>query len=285
MVYEELVKRLNDSGYRNWIKAGHCLLLLKEGLSPYADREVRCFHGDLLNQNAALRGCCRSACSFRGRKLCSDWSKVILRHYRSTAVHQVNWENCSPVRWREDHWELAKAYMPRGLSMVRASDQCDASALLNLLNFCDWFHSVDPSVVRAVIRCRNEVMHSCQMNMDDVWMALLPRHSESSCCSPLGQDLSVDLSINVTGLDQMDAADDGLQVDSDSLLHSAASISQLEAELLGERLRVLVQDTETQDAECLQRLRDFLHANADLGERFSEELQAISPQEAAAVTS
>ncbi|CAL8343600.1 unnamed protein product [Merluccius merluccius] len=294
MVYEELEKRLNDSGYRNWIKAGHCLLLLKEGLSPYADREVRCFHGDLLNQNAALRGCCQRACSFRGRKpsslcqLCLDWSKVILRHYRSSGVHQVNWENCSPARWREDHWELAKAYMPRGLSMVRASDQCDASALLNLLNFCDWFHSVDPSVVRAVIRCRNEVMHSCKMNMDDVWMA----HYHATLKQLLGQVTSmartqqqieevftVDLSINVTGLDQMDAAVDGLQVDSNNLLHSAASISQLEAELLGERLRVLVQDTETQSEE-LQKVRGFLDRNHDLQEKLRPQWQRLEAVQA-----
>ena len=47
----------------------------------------------------------------------------------------------------------------------------------------------------------------------------------------------------------MDGADDdnGLQVDSVSQSDTMAlSVSQLEAELLGERLRELLQDTETQ---------------------------------------
>ncbi|KAG7273866.1 hypothetical protein CRUP_025927 [Coryphaenoides rupestris] len=102
--------------------------------------------------------------------LCSEWSKVILRHHRQPDATSVNWENCSPERWSQDHWELAKAYMPRGLYKVRAFDQCDASALLNLLNFCKWFSAAEPRVVREVIRYRNDLMHSFDMRMDNGWM-------------------------------------------------------------------------------------------------------------------
>lgn len=40
--------------------------------------------------------------------------------------------------------------MPRG---VKTAVLCDASALLNLINFCDCFHSVDVDCVTQVIRC------------------------------------------------------------------------------------------------------------------------------------
>lgn len=43
-----------------------------------------------------------------------------------------------------------QAYMPRGQADVKAAAQCDASALLNLINFCDCFHSVDLKCVREV---------------------------------------------------------------------------------------------------------------------------------------
>lgn len=39
--------------------------------------------------------------------------------------------------------------MPRGQA-VKAAHQCDAAALLNLINFCDCFHSVDLKCVREV---------------------------------------------------------------------------------------------------------------------------------------
>lgn len=43
-----------------------------------------------------------------------------------------------------------QAYMPRGQADMKAAAQCDASALLNLINFCDCFHSVDLKCVREV---------------------------------------------------------------------------------------------------------------------------------------
>lgn len=40
--------------------------------------------------------------------------------------------------------------MPRGYSEVKTVEQCDASALLNLINSCDCFLSVDVGYVREV---------------------------------------------------------------------------------------------------------------------------------------
>lgn len=43
--------------------------------------------------------------------------------------------------------------MPRGYSEVKTVEQCDASALLNLINSCDCFLSVDVEYVREVNIC------------------------------------------------------------------------------------------------------------------------------------
>lgn len=40
--------------------------------------------------------------------------------------------------------------MPRGQTDVKAADQCDVSALLNLINYCDHFQSVDLKCVKEV---------------------------------------------------------------------------------------------------------------------------------------
>lgn len=44
-----------------------------------------------------------------------------------------------------------QAFMPRGQAKVKGADKFDAPALLNLINYCSYFSSVDPKVVREVI--------------------------------------------------------------------------------------------------------------------------------------
>ncbi|XP_041805547.1 uncharacterized protein CXorf38-like [Chelmon rostratus] len=307
MGLDELALRLNDREYKNWLKAARCLLLLREGLHPFTSQHMKAFHADLLNQNSLLRKPCQTSCRPRATKLssscrpCSEWQTVILKHHRQPAA-TVNWDNCSPPDWRTDHWELAKAYMPRGQGK-KTADQCDASALLNLINYCDCFRSVDLKCVREVIRCRNELMHSCEFCVKDDWLRhyqttlrrLLWQFSHVPQMAAVGQQieemLTVDLSICVSGWDRMDSADmDGLECDSSSQSEiSADLISQWEAELLQERLQELLDttaaaddddDTKTQDTEQLKRLGGFLQANRDLAQRFSAELQAINSLEA-----
>lgn len=302
MVHEELSARLNDRGYTNWLKAGQCLVILKNGLHPFISRHMKAFHGDLLNQNALLRKPCETAsCKPKGNKLssacstCLEWKEVILKHHRHPHVI-VNWDNCYPTNWRTDHWELAKAYMPRGQWKVKGADQCDASALLNLINNCYCFRSVDPKVVREVIHYRNELMHSCELRVKDEWMThfqnaltkLIQQFSNVQQMAEVGKQidemLSIDLSIRVSGLDFIDSAVmDGLECDSVNQREPSPDlISQWEAELLQERLQELLHtaDHDTQDTEQLKSLSCFLQANRDLGERFSAELQAIDSLQA-----
>ncbi|KAI3375253.1 hypothetical protein L3Q82_021758 [Scortum barcoo] len=302
MVLEELAARLNDGGYKNWLKAGSCLVLLRDGLHPFISHHTTAFHADLLNQNSLLRKPCEtSSCKPRDNKLsspcrpCSQWQAVILRHHRQHKP-TVNWDNCFPPHWRTDHWEVAKAYMPRGQGRVKGADQCDASALLNLMNCCGCFHFVHQKCVTEVIRYRNELMHSAELRVRDEWMSryqaalinLLKQFSHipqmQKARRQIEEMLSVDLSIYVSGVDQMDSARlEGGSVGSWET--NGDLISQWEAELLQERLQELLHtaaddDTKIQDAEQLKRLGGFLQANRDLGERFSAELQAINSREA-----
>eukprot|EP00063_Salmo_salar_P072153 XP_014046988.1 PREDICTED: uncharacterized protein CXorf38 homolog isoform X1 [Salmo salar] len=284
MVHEELSARLNDGGYKNWLKAGYCLLKLREGLHPFTDTEMRSFHRNLVTRNPGLRRPCQSGCRSKGNQLysvcvvCAEWRTVILRHHTNPRG-MVNWGNCRPPLWYQDHWELAKAYMPRGQAGVKGAALCDASALLNLLNFCSHFNYVDQHCVREVIRCRNELMHSCEMRVCDQWMRryqvsiqqLLQQFTHIPEVATAGQQilemLAVDLSVLVPGVDQVDG----------SVPEGLEPISQWEMDLLRERLQELL--TDTQDTEELLRLRDFLLANRDLSDQFSSELQTITSME------
>ncbi|KAI5629521.1 hypothetical protein C0J50_7913, partial [Silurus asotus] len=184
MVYEDLFARLNQAGYKNWIKAGFCLKNVKDGLCGYADREMQCFHSTVTRNNSVLRDQrCRSSCRPRGNQfefacpLCNEWKKEILKHHTKPSGI-INWGNCRPWLWPTEHWELAKAFMPRGLADLSRADQCDAAALLNLLHFCDHFSFINPSVITEVIRCRNELTHSCEMQVSNEWMARFQKNLE-----------------------------------------------------------------------------------------------------------
>lgn len=76
MVVSELAARLNCAEYKNWVKAGHCLLLLRSCLQGFIDREVLSFHRGLLAAVPGLgpHATCRggSRCSPRARQV-SYW--------------------------------------------------------------------------------------------------------------------------------------------------------------------------------------------------------------------
>ncbi|EDL97635.1 similar to RIKEN cDNA 1810030O07 (predicted) [Rattus norvegicus] len=176
MVLSELAARLNCAEYKNWVKAGQCLLLLRSCLQGFVNREVLSFHRGLLIAVPGLgpQATCRggSRCSPRARQphcqVCTDWKREILRHHinRNGDVH---WGNCRPGLWPVDPWEVAKAFMPRGLADKRGPEECDAVALLSLINSCDHF-VVDRKKVTEVIKCRNEIMHSSEMKVSSTWL-------------------------------------------------------------------------------------------------------------------
>ncbi|XP_030015507.1 uncharacterized protein CXorf38 homolog [Sphaeramia orbicularis] len=294
MVNDDLFRRLNNREYKNWMKAGRCLIILKENLAPFLNLQMSAFHRDLLNQNALLRKHCASSCRPIGNMcaVCSEWKTVILSHHRQPNT-TVNWDNCVPSNWGTNHWELAKAFMPRGQAKVKAADQFDIAALLNLINYCDWFHSVDLKVVREVIRHRNDLMHSPDFHVKDEWMKhytitlrnLLRqfRHVPQMATAEqqIDEMLAADWTIYVDGLDQMDSTNaDMVEADSDGChMITADLISQWERELLQERLEELLDDaddTKIPDDDQLKCLGGFLQDNRDLSEHFSTELQTIN---------
>ncbi|XP_030432006.1 uncharacterized protein CXorf38 homolog isoform X2 [Gopherus evgoodei] len=175
MALAELAARLNCAEYKNWVKAGHCLLLLRDALQRFAGEQLRAFHRQLLARLPPPGRLCRSRCLPRGRQfqsscsLCTEWKKEILNHH-TNRNGEVHWGNCKPWLWPSNSWELAKAYMPRGQMDISGPEKCDAAALLNLLNFCDHFSGIDQKKVKEVIKCRNELMHSSEMKVSSLWL-------------------------------------------------------------------------------------------------------------------
>lgn len=292
MVYEDLFARLNEVGYKNWLKAGYCLLKVKDGLCGFADKEMQNFHSDIIDNNLLLQSTeiCRRGCKPRGNQfepvcsLCAEWKREIRIHHTKPSAF-INWGNCRPWLWSTEPWELAKAFMPRGQTEITRAEQCDAAALLNLFHFCDHFSFINPNLITEVIQHRNKLMHSCEMQVSNQWMTqfqkslerlLMPlRHIPEVAAAgrQIEEMMSVDLRVHIPGVDSVDGGETG-----EVLIES---VSQWETELLRESLRDLINTWEEDDTmhsvvmEEVQSVSRFLSSHKDLQELFRPELQSI----------
>ncbi|XP_072850328.2 uncharacterized protein CXorf38 homolog isoform X3 [Pogona vitticeps] len=243
MALAELAARLNCAEYKNWVKAGHSLVLLRAALERFAGEQVEAFHRQLVARDAARLSPpgrrCSGQCAPRGKQfqpacsLCKEWKKEILNHH-THRTGEVNWGNCRPWLWPSNPWELAKAYMPRGKADSCGPDKCDASALLNLFSFCDHFSNIDQKKVREL--------------------------------------LSSDWAVHVPGEDQLDGLEGEM---------SQSQIGEIESELIKEKLheiRFCMEEQETvseEDLHRIQAIRDFLKDNDDLQRNLQAEMQNL----------
>ncbi|XP_025132490.1 uncharacterized protein CXorf38 homolog isoform X2 [Bubalus kerabau] len=249
MVLSELAVRLNCAEYKNWVKAGYCLLLLRGCLQGFVGREMLAFHSRLLAAAPGLGP--RAACSGGSR--------------------------CSP--------RARQAFMPRGLADKTGPEECDAVALLNLINSCDHF-VVDRRKVTEVIKCRNEIMHSSEMKVSSVWLRDFQMKIQNflnefknipeivAVYSQIEELLTSDWAVYIPEEDQRDGCDKGVYL-------SESQVNEIEMELLKEKLQELylqVKEQEVLPEEILNQLevvKEFLRNNEDLRNGLTEDMQKL----------
>ncbi|XP_070317911.1 uncharacterized protein CXorf38 homolog isoform X1 [Odocoileus virginianus] len=294
MVLSELAVRLNCAEYKNWVKAGHCLLLLRGCLQGFVGREVLAFHSRLLAAAPGLgpRAACSGGwrCSPRARQfqpqcqVCAEWKREILKHH-TNRNGDVHWGNCRPALWPVDAWEVAKAFMPRGQADKTGPEECDAVALLNLINSCDHF-VVDRRKVTEVIKCRNDIMHSSEMKVSSVWLRDFQMKIQNflnefknipeivAVYSQIEQLLTSDWAVYIPEEDQRDGCDTGVYL-------SESQVNEIEMELLKEKLQELylqVKEQEVLPEEILNQLevvKEFLRNNEGLRNGLTEDMQKL----------
>ncbi|XP_019603409.1 uncharacterized protein CXorf38 homolog isoform X1 [Rhinolophus sinicus] len=296
MVLSELAARLNCAEYKNWVKAGHCLLLLRDCLQGFVGREVLAFHRGLLAASRGLdpRVTCLtgSRCIPRARQfqpqcqVCSEWKREILKHH-TNRNGDIHWGNCRPGLWPVDAWEVAKAFMPRGLADKTGPEECDAVALLSLINSCDHF-VVDRKKVTEVIKCRNEIMHSSEMKVSSVWLRDFQRKIQNflnefrsipeivAVYSTIEQLLTSDWAVHIPEEDERD----GCEYEAGVHL-SVSQVNEIEMELLKEKLQEMYLQAKEQEvlpeeiSNQLAVVKEFLRKNKDLRTGLTEDMQKL----------
>ncbi|XP_018102121.1 uncharacterized protein CXorf38 homolog isoform X2 [Xenopus laevis] len=185
MAHTGLLQRLNCQEYKNWMKAGQCLLLLKKSLQEFVASEMRVFHKQLSSRIPPPKAKCQCKAKrmqFNPRcPVCVEWKNHILDHH-TNRNGDVHWGNCDPSMWSGHYWEVAKAYMPRGCTDKKEPQACDASALLNLLTTCDRFKGPDLSKVREVLLSNWAILEQSMDTYDGVTLECDAAVSLSPIC-------------------------------------------------------------------------------------------------------
>ena len=142
-----LNQRLQDPGYKAWIKTGLCLLFAKEGLDDFAEKCSHTFHQAVLNKlkssgNPSVDNVCSHAQIRRGKvkccKNCQGFVDVIdQQNNQCFKFKQHNWDNSDIKLWPNDPWEMAKVFMNKGQTATqRRPVDTDLSGILNFIDHC-----------------------------------------------------------------------------------------------------------------------------------------------------
>ena len=126
--------------HRNWLLVGQLLYSIQKPISVYVDKVIKEFHAKLCEELHAI-GDCRSP-EDSNKKISSDLCISCKRWLRKLGeAHEKGgnplwYKNCDSTRWTEDHWEVAKFFMPAlgsNQSGARDAQSTDLSSLLNFL--------------------------------------------------------------------------------------------------------------------------------------------------------
>lgn len=127
----------------NWLTVGEIIHSIQKPISAYVDEIVKAFHVKLCDDLLAI-GNCRSPedCNDKIKptdlcKSCKCWYvKLEVSHKKG---NNPSWhKNCKSARWSDDHWEVAKFFMPAlgaNQSTVKNAKSTDLSSLLNVLEW------------------------------------------------------------------------------------------------------------------------------------------------------
>ncbi|XP_060556023.1 uncharacterized protein LOC132716718, partial [Ruditapes philippinarum] len=166
-----LSKKLSNSRYNNWVKASLAVLITKEGIEPFVEREIKQFQQkcliDICNNQGRPSGtictnCCtekvvncpgkrncnvvNGTCRIHGNSLPPCPNKIC--HYFKTEIqksHRYNgpsYKNTDATQWCSKSWEVAKCFMPPdGYKDVVSASDTDFNGVNSVIINCRCFQA------------------------------------------------------------------------------------------------------------------------------------------------
>ena len=122
---------------------GELIRSIQKPISVYVNEIVQAFH-EKLHKDLLSVGKCSTPedCNKKTKprdlcKSCNSWFKELAAFHKKS--NNPSWhKNCKSAKWSEDHWEVAKFFMPAlgsKLSTVKDAESTDISSLLHVLEW------------------------------------------------------------------------------------------------------------------------------------------------------
>ena len=129
--------------HENWLTVGELIRNIRKPISIYVDKIVKAFHEKQHKDLHSIGKCTNPADCYTktdDRKLCKSckcwFNKLKTAHEKGK---NPSWhKNCKSARWSEDHWEVAKYFMPALGSKLSAVKDAESTDLSSLLNVIEW---------------------------------------------------------------------------------------------------------------------------------------------------
>ena len=148
-----LQARLNDSEYKNWVKAGLCLMYTKDGLEDFVDNTTQQLHqnviGNLTRQLGAQTRQAVCGVTFHKQQLVITCNDLYCQAFLNAVKHEGlnpthpftirhgNLGNSNTRLWHSHSYELSKLFMNPGQQPTHSGPaETDLSGLVNFMAHC-----------------------------------------------------------------------------------------------------------------------------------------------------
>ena len=158
--------------HNNWLAIGEMIRLIQGPTSSYVDHIVKEFHTNLChdfekNCMCNRKDCKRVTSSCGVCTSCQNWWLTKLETSHTKKGGNPSWsKNCDGAKWYDNHWEVAKYFMPalgNNRDTVKDAESTEMSSLLNVL---EW---TKDDVFPGKTRVNVDLVRKLRSNVRNTW--------------------------------------------------------------------------------------------------------------------
>jgi tetratricopeptide (TPR) repeat protein len=278
--------------HNNWLAIGEMIRLIQGPTSSYVDHIVKEFHTNLCedfekNCMCNRKDCKRVTSSCGLCESCQNWWLTKLKTWHKKGGNPSWSKNCDGAKWYDNHWEVAKYFMPALGNNRDTVKDAESTELASLLNVLEWTKDdVFPGKTRVDVK----LVRDLRSDVRNTW-AHAPKHEISDqqkedhfeIAAKFLEDLKKVFPSKRTDIEQSIESLENLKTNGISdLVNSEIQILLLQSNILkGIKIEVhslseaeikeresQLKKLESAMNECLQRMDAFQKRQENIGKQF-----------------
>jgi hypothetical protein len=157
--------------HSNWLAIGEMIRLIQGPTSTYVDHIVKEFHTNLCedfekNCMCNRKDCKRVTSSCDLCTSCQNWWLTKLKTWHKKGGNPSWSKNCDGEKWYDNHWEVAKYFMPALGNNRDTVKDAESTELASLLNVLEW---TKDDVFPGKTRVNVDLVRDLRSNVRNTW--------------------------------------------------------------------------------------------------------------------